>query len=302
MSVNSEAYSYYVIQTLKSGSLTAAAKELSISQPALSQAINALEKELGIRIFNRKAKPITLTDEGKLYYSYICRSKAVREDFLERLQNLKDEKAGSLTVGAPNIYMDTMVCSTAAQLCSEHPGYSVNLKSAPVETLIKMTLEGEIDCFVGTEGNIPENLERIFVKEERVCVCAAATKVLSTDPSGKLIPASLDGEKIIFLEPDQPMQKQIGRYLATHRIGVENRIVVDQITAAVNLVSCGAGLCFVPDGTVSGIGLKTYPTDIPTRKVYVFYNKDLIQTVACSDFITLLASQYKNHSITEETE
>ena len=59
----------YTVYRLKSVSL--AAQELYISQPALSRAIKKAEKELGIQIFNRKTIPLSVTTEGKLYIEAI---------------------------------------------------------------------------------------------------------------------------------------------------------------------------------------------------------------------------------------
>ena len=63
-----EKYSYTVYQT---GSFSAAAKELFISQPALSTAIARHEKNLGFAIFDRSVIPIALTPEGRIYVEYL---------------------------------------------------------------------------------------------------------------------------------------------------------------------------------------------------------------------------------------
>ena len=69
---NLEAYKvfYYVA---KCGSVTKAAGELSISQPAVSQAIKQLENTLDAALFHRAAKGVRLTSEGELLYSYVAK-------------------------------------------------------------------------------------------------------------------------------------------------------------------------------------------------------------------------------------
>ena len=57
--------------TAKAGSVTGAANELSISQPAVSQSLKALEQTLGVSLFKREAKGVRLTGEGRLLYSYV---------------------------------------------------------------------------------------------------------------------------------------------------------------------------------------------------------------------------------------
>lgn len=63
-------YLKYAVEVAKSGSINAAAKKLFIAQPNLSRAIKELETEMGISIFERKAKGMTLTPEGERFISY----------------------------------------------------------------------------------------------------------------------------------------------------------------------------------------------------------------------------------------
>ena len=72
MNINLEYYKifYYVG---KLGGITLAAEELSITQPAVSQAIKQLEKLLGITLFVRTGKGVRLTSAGEMLYSYVAR-------------------------------------------------------------------------------------------------------------------------------------------------------------------------------------------------------------------------------------
>ena len=70
MNVDLELYRiFYVVA--KSKNMTRASEELFISQPAISQSIKKLESELGGTLFLRSNKGMELTEEGKMFYSYI---------------------------------------------------------------------------------------------------------------------------------------------------------------------------------------------------------------------------------------
>jgi Transcriptional regulator len=73
----------YIITVVKCGSITEAAKQLYISQPSLSSAVKELETELGIEIFRRTAKGITLSSDGTEFLSY-ARQVIEQTDLLER--------------------------------------------------------------------------------------------------------------------------------------------------------------------------------------------------------------------------
>ena len=72
MDINLEYYKIFYY-TAKQKSVTLAAEKLSISQPAVSQAIKHLEKDLGCALFVRTAKGVRLTKEGEMLFSYVER-------------------------------------------------------------------------------------------------------------------------------------------------------------------------------------------------------------------------------------
>ena len=71
MDINLEYYKIFYY-TAKQKSVTLAAEKLSISQPAVSQAIKHLEKDLGCALFVRTAKGVRLTKEGEMLFSPFC--------------------------------------------------------------------------------------------------------------------------------------------------------------------------------------------------------------------------------------
>ena len=100
MNVNLEYYKvfYYVCAH---GSLTAAARQLCISQPAVSQAVRQLEKETGIKLFLRTSKGVQLTKEGELLYRYVkagVESLLEGEKMVERVLGMDMGKCGSVPV------------------------------------------------------------------------------------------------------------------------------------------------------------------------------------------------------------
>ena len=129
-------YDNYVIQIVKHGNLSKAALHLGISQPALSSGLNALESELGFRIFNRKRVPITFTAEGEIYYDYINKMQVLSDDFQQRLTSYREEVGCKVTIGGPVAYVESMVTDAIIKLRKENAngtmynmvGFQTNLK------------------------------------------------------------------------------------------------------------------------------------------------------------------------------
>ena len=85
-------------EVIKLGSFSKAAKKLSISQPAVSFQIQALERDLGIRLIDRGRKTITLTEAGKRLLDFADLTEQERERLAHDLSQLHDEITGELAI------------------------------------------------------------------------------------------------------------------------------------------------------------------------------------------------------------
>ena len=298
--MNARKYDQYVLQTLRSGSLTRAASALGISQPALSSGLSGLESELGFRVFDRRTTPVTLTAEGRLYVDYISRLGTLTEDFTRRLADLRDRRASSVIVGGPAAYARSLVADAVIRLLERRPDYRVEVKTASVEELVDMAGRGEVNCFIATTDRLPEAFECRFVKRERLCLCVPksdpANERLAADlAAGSLDYSVLDGSRFICLSEGQPLQTCLERFAAEYGLSLSGRIVVRQAAVAVSFAARGAGMCFASEDLLSGIDLGRLcvydlPDSISDRSIYVAYDRELYRSEACQALIDALVN------------
>lgn len=144
MDINLEYYKifYYVG---KQKSITQAAEKLSISQPAVSQAIKHLEQSLGSALFVRTGKGVRLTTEGEVLYAYVKRGYESiclgEKKFLELL----DLEEGEICIGASDMTLQFYLLSYLEKFHEEYPQIRVTVKNAPTPKTLKMLQEGSID-------------------------------------------------------------------------------------------------------------------------------------------------------------
>lgn len=144
MNINLEYYKifYYVCKT---GRITLAAKELSISQPAVSQAVKQLETLLHIQLFIRTPKGVHLTAEGKVLYSYVQRgyeSIVLGEQKLQQMLNLS---TGEIRIGASDMTLQFYLLPYLEQFHELYPGIKVSVTNAPTPETLGYMKEGKID-------------------------------------------------------------------------------------------------------------------------------------------------------------
>lgn len=144
MNINLEYYKifYYVG---KLGQITLAAKELSISQPAVSQAMKQLETQLNTRLFIRTPKGIQLTGEGELLLDYVARGYEIIQTGEKQLMQMLNLTAGEIRIGASDMTLQFYLLPFLERFHEHHPGIKVSVTNAPTPETIKYIENGQID-------------------------------------------------------------------------------------------------------------------------------------------------------------
>jgi DNA-binding transcriptional LysR family regulator len=161
MLVNAELYRvFYVVA--KCGSLTRAARELFISQPAVSQSIKLLEKQIGGTLFIRTAKGVELTYEGGIIFEYIEKAQELIDVAEHKFKQLKDLEFGSFTIGANDTLCKNYLLKYICDFNKKYPDIVVRIKNRTTADTINLLRGGKIDIgFI----NLPADAKDMDVEE-----------------------------------------------------------------------------------------------------------------------------------------
>ncbi len=143
--VNLELYKvFYTVA--KCGSLTKAAQELFISQPAVSQAIKQLEGQLGVSLFNRTHKGMELSASGgKLIFSQVEEALELLEGAENKLTELKTTATGTIRIGATDSIFSHVLSDKLAQFNEKYPAVKLELISSTSPNTVNQLKEGRCD-------------------------------------------------------------------------------------------------------------------------------------------------------------
>lgn len=159
---------YYKVfyHVARAGSLTVAAGELNISQPAVSQSLKQLETTLAVKLFTRASKGIRLTAEGELLYGYVakgCEQIALGEQKLKQMMNLE---LGEIHIGASDMTLQYYLLPYLEQFHEKYPGIRVVVSNAPTPETLGNLQDGRIDFgVVSTPFEDRGELRTIVVRE-----------------------------------------------------------------------------------------------------------------------------------------
>lgn len=164
---------YYVAKT---GSITQAASELSISQPAVSQSMKQLENLLGTKLFTRASKGVQLTAEGELLYQYVA--KGCEQIFLgeQRLEQMLNLELGEIHIGASDMTLQFYLLPYLEAFHEKYPHIKVVVSNAPTPETLENLVDNKIDFGVvstpfesrhGIEVREVKEIEDVFVAGRR---------------------------------------------------------------------------------------------------------------------------------------
>lgn len=161
---------YYVA---KNESITRAANELNISQPAISKQIKVLEEQIGIELFTRKRDGVSLTEAGEKIYNKIKNAMDLIYSAEDDLKSLNNLESGSINIGASKTIIHEYLMPYIKEFHKEHPNINIRIFTDKTSELIKKAKMGLVDIiFTNMPYNVPTNFEVIKVMELHDCLVA----------------------------------------------------------------------------------------------------------------------------------
>ena len=178
---------------------TQSAENLSLTQPAVSQHIKALENELGIKIFYREKKMLKLTDEGKIAVKYARRIKSLYANMCRDIEDRR-HSVKRLKIGVTPTAENNIISQVLAVYCGENPDIHITIISDTIKNLYAKLKSYEINIAI-VEGTITDPSYHSVLLDTDCLILAVANE----NPLSKNSIVTLDElkkQKLILRLPD----------------------------------------------------------------------------------------------------
>ena len=279
-------------------SVSKAAKLNGISQSAASQAIQELERELDIFLFDRSTRPLTVTPAGRLYLEY-CRDVLRRHEELEiSLTSLKKEAHGTVRLAAIYSVGLSEMSDIEASFGERFPDAQLFVEYLRPERVWEAVIEDRADLGLMSYAESSREVVALPWREEEMVVAIGPDHALAHRKS--VSASALAGEPFIGFDADLPIQSQIERYLRDHKVTVELTLHFDNIEMIKQAVAHGAGISLMPlrvmrEDLRQGrlIALRLNPPDL-YRPVRIVHRRRKMFNEATSGLLALLQEQKAN--------
>ena len=297
MKANLENYKvfYYVG---KYESFTMAAKELAISQPAVSQAMKQLENILEVKLFVRGSKGIRMTKEGQRLYEYVQKGYEQMELGEQMLSRLLYLDAGELRIGASDMTLQYFLLPYLEQFHEKHPGIRVYISNAPTPETLEQLGDGQIDFAVVTTPFEKEDAFELMSVREIEDVFVAGHRYMHlknhmTDFS------QLKNYPIISLEKNTSTRRYIDELLQKENVVLnpEFELATSDMIVQFALRNLGIG-CVVKDFALPYMETGKlfdlrFNKMIPKREICIVTDKKMPRSIAAQKLLELIEKKYQ---------
>ncbi|QVN22619.1 LysR family transcriptional regulator [Burkholderia pyrrocinia] len=215
----------YLLAVERHGSIGKAADALGLSQPALTKAVQRLETQVGVTLFERTASGMTPTPAGARFVARAQRIALEFDDAMQEMRAIRGGEQGVVRIGYSPTVPNALVLGACRQLIGERPAAKLRLRCRLARELLDLLAAGELDLVVAPAPQQPDaTLARVELFRDRLSVLADAAHPLQRKRGLTL--ADLADQEWLLPEATLPVRRQIddafrARGLAGPRLRVE---------------------------------------------------------------------------------
>ena len=274
---------YSLLQVCESGSFIAASKKLSITQPAVSHHIKALEEELNVTIFERRSGKIVLTREGEKVVQCARKMQSLYQNLV---QNLRDSKKliTHLTVGVTHTAESNPIAEALARYCAENENVIIKMITGTINNLYIKLKEYEIDLAV-VEGRITDpSIHHLLIDTDYLVLAVSVNHPFAKRQMISL--NELKKERMILRLPNSGTRNLFTAHLESNNMSLNEFNVIlelDNIATIKDLIRRDFGVSILPRSVCLDELKKNKIAVLPVenlsmiREINLAYHKDFAQ-------------------------
>lgn len=277
------------VEIVDSGSLTAASKKLFVAQPALSNQLKALERELNTLLIERNSRRQKLTDAGELFYA---RAKSIifqENAMLKEIGDAREGDVGCLKIAAIQSGEINLLQKIIPLFAQNYPLITYEFQEKETEDTLQMLEAGTVEIgVVSTPFSVSPDMDVMYISDDKL-VCAYDPDIFSF---------SKQSDEITLEDLEELPILIVNRYAETFLSLCQSagfqpniRAINKQITINLKWAEAGLGIAILPKSSLSyankPLAYKTFADDLMTTKRAIVTMKNGFHSKAVQNFLEL---------------
>ena len=291
MAVKLELYRVFK-EVAETGNISLAAKNLYISQSAVSQSIKQLETALQARLFSRSPRGVTLTGEGQMLYEYVRSALSLLSTGEDKLSQAQQLLLGTLTIGASDTVTSLFLTPYLEAFHRRHPGIRLKIVSGRSAKVLGLLKSGVVDIAFASSPADKTNLLDFPCFETHSVFVAGSDYPCDFDHVYSL--QEIAAFPLILLERKASSRVFLEQYFLKRGVTLTPEIELSSRSLLVDMAAIGLGVAGVTEEFVrrdleqGSIRVLKTDFEIPSRTVDMCTLREVSPTAAASRFIEMV--------------
>ena len=279
----------YICTLADCGSITEAAKQLYITQPALSMFISTTERALGTKLFDRSGKTLKLTYAGELYVQHARKMIAIQDELEASLSDICDGIAGRVRIGLQRKRSTTLTVNIIKEFRKRYPNVELQFSLGEWTSLLKRYEENHIDVLIYNDQVGVDEKEGEILSDELVLLTVSRTdpvigsSIYIPNKNYRWVDIHEVDETFILSPPGASLRNDIEVLCRKNSYQIARYREIAHIETAMQLASEGIGVCFTRESYAAQFRYIKMPTflmvgdPILTSPLCMRYNHNLLE-------------------------
>jgi len=225
------------------GSLSAAAETLALTQPAVTLLLKELEDKLDVKLFDRTTRSLRRTHAAAEAIVYAERALADLSALGERMLDLRDVKRGRVRLSATSTVAQTLLPAVIRQYAQRYPNVRVAVDDCAPGEFVERMLGDQVDFGVGAlEGPVPGLVQNVVLNDTLYAVATSNDFHDSRPMTWK----QLSERPVIAVQAGYGIRRSIDRAVAAAGIELQITQEVSLLTTALAMAASGMGIAIIP--------------------------------------------------------
>ncbi len=277
----------YFIAVADEGSFSRAAAKVRVAQPSLSQQIRKLEAEVGQPLFDRLPRSVVLTEAGRCLIDYARQILASIGDARRCVDELKEEIAGALAVGAISTIAPYVLPELVVTFQKHYPQVTLEIVEDVTAGITRRIEAGELDVALASTCQQSPTLRRESLASEPLLALVPEGHPLAKKTVVEL--DDLKSQRFLLLHEMHCLSQQVNHLLESRRLRPEIALAGSQLSTIANMVAASIGVSIVPQLMVKhyatpGCVSLPFAPPVPERELNLLYNPLRFQSKAAAAF------------------
>lgn len=308
----------YVYEIYRTGSFSRAARNLYISQPALSACISRIEAEMHCLLFDRSTHPISLTEAGQIYVETYEHMASLEHSFHDRINEINNLQAGHLTVAGASFFSSYMLPPIIKAYSEIYPAISFNIVESDSIALYEMALDKRVDLILDAGEYNTDLFDAAQIMTDQILLAVPAQDPINQTLTeyqlsykdivdkrykgmDRFVPISAFRDMpFILLKKGHDMHARSLTICQQHGFIPQHAVYLNQLATAYNLARHDMGVVFVADTMIrlappaENLVFYVVGGEYATRNIYLAYKRNTIMTRSMEAFIQTARNVFRN--------